>query len=116
MKHSLAKKKAIAARLALARKQAGLSQDQVAKMLRLHRPSVSEMEAARRSVTAEELTKLAEIYDVSVNWLACEETSTVNVEKDNIELAARKLASMKKEDLEKILNLLHAMRREDRSK
>ena len=36
----------IAARLRAAREAAGLSQGQVAKLLKLHRPTVSEIEAA----------------------------------------------------------------------
>jgi len=116
MKDRFTKKKAIAARLCLARKQAGLSQEQVADMIRLHRPSISEIEAGRRNVTAEELAKLSKIYDVSVNWLACENTASIDVEKDKVELAARKLATMKKQDIEKILNLLRAIKREESSK
>jgi|SRR5216117_363754 len=105
------KKEAIASRLALARKQAGLSQAQVAKMLNLHRPSVSEAEAGRRNVTATEIAKLAEIYDVSVDWLACTDTESVDKNKDRIQLAARELAKLKKEDLEKVLGLLSALKK-----
>jgi len=90
------KQKAIASRLALARAQAGLSQAQVAKMLGLHRPSVSEAEAGRRKVSAEELSKMARIYGVSMSWLACTETEKPNVDEDRIQLAARKLAKLKK--------------------
>ena len=57
---------AIASRLKAAREQAGLTQAQVAKILGLHRPSISEIEAGRRSVSAEELVTLAETYGVSV--------------------------------------------------
>ena len=45
----------IAGRLRLARETAGLSQGQAAKRLGLHRPTVSEIEAGRRRVTAEEV-------------------------------------------------------------
>jgi transcriptional regulator with XRE-family HTH domain len=110
MTDTFIKRKAIAARLSLARKQAGLSQAQVAKILKLHRPSISEIEAGRRSVSAEELIAFAKIYGVGLNWLACEENSESNVDKDKFELAARKLAGMKKGDLDKILDLLRAMR------
>ena len=54
----------IASRLRLARQAAGLSQGQVAKHLGWHRPTVSEIEAGRRRVQAEELTLLAELYGV----------------------------------------------------
>ena len=105
------KKEAIASRLALARKQAGLSQAQVAKMLDLHRPSISEAEAGRRNVTAIEIGKLAGIYGVSVDWLACTDADSADEAKDRIQLAARELAKLKKEDLEKVIGLLSALKR-----
>src|SRR4051812_41266974 len=94
---------AVASRLRLAREQAGLSQGQVAKMLHLHRPSISEAEAGRRKVSTEELVALARIYGVSVSWLACAEAEEENPVKDRIELAARELAKLKPEDIERLL-------------
>lgn len=111
MSASNSKRLAIAARLALARKQAGLSQAQVAKMLGLHRPSISEAEAGRRRISAEELTKLANIYGVSINWLACSDTESVDVERDRLLLAARALTKLKKGDLNKVIDLLVAIRK-----
>jgi transcriptional regulator with XRE-family HTH domain len=107
------KKAAIASRLALARKQAGLSQGQVAKMLNLHRPAISEAEAGRRNVTATEISKLAEIYGVSVDWLACTDSNAPNEAQDKIQLAARELAKLKKQDLDKVLDLLSALRKSE---
>ena len=104
------KKAAIASRLALARKQAGLSQGQVAKMLNLHRPSISEAEAGRRNVTAIEIAKLAEVYGVSIEWLACTDSDAPNEARDKIQLAARELAKLKKHDLDKVLDLLNALK------
>ena len=51
-------RKIIASRLRTAREMAGLSQAQVAKVLGLHRPSVSEMEAGRRRVSVDELSQI----------------------------------------------------------
>jgi transcriptional regulator with XRE-family HTH domain len=110
------KKAAIASRLALARERAGLSQGQVAKILGLHRPSISEAEAGRRNVSAEELSKLAKIYNVSMNWLACSDTETPDPEQDRIELAARELAKLKKTDLDRVLDLLSALRQKENKK
>jgi len=104
------KKEAIASRLALARKQAGLSQGQVAKMLNLHRPSISEAEAGRRNVTAPELARLAEIYGVSFDWLGCANTDLAGGTNDRVQLAARELAKLKNDDLEKVLSLLQALK------
>ncbi|MCK6623179.1 MAG: helix-turn-helix transcriptional regulator [Calditrichaceae bacterium] len=110
------KKMAIASRLALARKNAGLSQGQSAKLMEMHRPSVSEIEAGRRNVSAEELAKFAEIYGVSVGWLACEETDQTNEIEDEILLAARNLAKLKKEDVQKVLDLLTALAKSEGEK
>ena len=59
----------LAERLRLAREQAGLSQGQVARLLDMHRPTISEIEAGRRKVTAEELAVFSQTYEVSVAWL-----------------------------------------------
>jgi transcriptional regulator with XRE-family HTH domain len=99
---------AMASRLRAAREQAGLSQGQVAKMLGLHRPSISELEAGRRRVSAEEVSRLAEIYNVSVSWVMNEESE---VPDPAVELAARELAKLKKEDLDTVLNMLRTFRR-----
>ena len=99
---------AIAARLRAAREQAGLSQGQVAKLLGMQRPTVSEIEAARRKVSAEEVTRFAGIYDVSVTWLTSGESE---VPDPAVELAARELTKLKKEDLDIVLQLLRTLRR-----
>jgi transcriptional regulator with XRE-family HTH domain len=107
------RKAAIAARLRAAREMAGLSQGQVAKMLGLHRPSISEAEAGRRKVSAEELTTFANIYKVSLSWLACADPGdTPDPEMARYELAARKLSKMKKEDFDHLMKLLAAYRTE----
>ena len=100
----------LAARLRAAREQAGLSQGQVAKMLGLHRPSVSEIEAGRRKVSADELTKLANIYAVSISWLTGDENHMAGDAAARIELAARGLANLRRDDLDKVIALLTALR------
>lgn len=103
----------IASRLRLAREQAGLSQGQVAKLMNMHRPSISEIEAGRRKVSADELTEFSRLYDVSVAWLINSEEA--DEQRDRIELAARELSRLKPEDLDKIIDLLAALRRDDDS-
>jgi len=104
------KREQIAERLKEARKLAGLSQGNVAKMLGLHRPSVTEMEAGNRRVSADELARLAEIYDVSVAWLLGESPETIDTQDPRLELAARELSKLKPDDLDRLLRLLAAMR------
>lgn len=111
MSRGSAKRMAIAFRLRLAREMAGLSQSQVAKMLDLQRPSISEAEAGRRRITAEELGRLGQIYDVNIAWLIAADDDEPSPESARIELAARELAKLSKEDLERLLGLLRALRK-----
>jgi transcriptional regulator with XRE-family HTH domain len=96
-------------RLRMAREMSGLSQAQVAKMLSLHRPSISEMEAGRRKVSTEELCKLAEIYDVKLAWLAGSDIEDNTEEEKRIKLAARQLAKLKPKDRKRVLYLLRLL-------
>ena len=104
---------ALAERLRIAREQAGLSQGQVARLLGLHRPSVSEIEAGRRKVSADELVALARIYGVSSAWLTGEEDATDDETAARIKLAARGLSSLKRDDLDKVIRLLTSLRDAD---
>jgi transcriptional regulator with XRE-family HTH domain len=104
------KRALIAGRLREARKLAGLSQGHAAKMLGLHRPSVSEIEAGNRRVSADELSRLAELYDVGVAWLLGEVPDIIDAADPKLQLAARELSKLKPEDLELLLKLLAAMR------
>lgn len=101
----------IASRLREARKMAGLSQAQVAKILSLHRPSITELESGNRKVSAEEISKLAELYDVSEAWLLGKTTDRLDVQDDRIQLAARELQKLKPDDLDRLLAILASMRR-----
>jgi transcriptional regulator with XRE-family HTH domain len=98
----------LAERLRIARVQAGLSQGQVAKLLDMHRPTISEIEAGRRSVKVDELTQFAETYGVSVTWLTA---TTAEEEVDpRIALAARELSALDPGDLDKALRFLGTLR------
>lgn len=104
------RRRSVAERIREARKLAGLSQRQVADILGLHRPSVSEMEAGNRRVTAVELAKLAEIFDVSVAWLLGDAPDELEGDDPRLQLAARELSKLKPEDLDRLLRLLAKMR------
>lgn len=103
------KRKLIGSRLAIARKRAGLSQSQVAMELKLPRPSVSEIESGRRRVAADELAMFADLYSVDMDWLAGRGEENVDVIRDRLQLAARKVAGLKNEDLEKVIDLLTSL-------
>ncbi len=105
---------AMAARLRAARNNAGLSQGQVAKLLGLQRPAISEIEAGRRKVSAAELAQLGEIYDISPSWVT---TGQSEIGDPSIELAARELKKLSKEDLDRLMQLLRTLRKaENKSK
>ncbi len=101
-----AKRLIIASRIKEARKISGLSQAQVANLLGLHRPSISEAEAGNRKVSAEEISQLSEIYKVSSAWLLGEGSEKLDINKDKVQIAARELQKLKSEDLDKLLKLL----------
>jgi len=103
----------IAERLKEARKLAGLSQGQVAAMLGMHRPSVTEIESGNRKVSAEELGKLSEIYDVSLDWVLGNTASSISPDDPRLELAARELSKLKTDDLNRLLQVIAAMRTDD---
>jgi transcriptional regulator with XRE-family HTH domain len=99
----------LARRLRTAREHAGLSQGQVAKLLQMHRPTVSEIEAGRRKVSSEEVAEFASIYEVSLAWLLGSEAEGEELD-DRVRLAARDLTKLKAEDLDKVLRLLATIR------
>ena len=107
---STERKALIGARLRTARKMAGLSQGQVARMMNLHRPSVSETEAGRRGVSAEELARFSEIYGVTSAWLIGEVPDSLPATDPRVQLAARELAKLHQDDLDRVLQLLSALR------
>ena len=97
------KRTVIASRLREARKMAGISQGQVAKLLEMHRPTISEIEAGNRRVSAEELSKFAEMYDVTVSWLLAETAEQLETNDPRLQLAARELSKLKPNDLDRLL-------------
>lgn len=38
-------------------------------MLKMHRPTITEIEAGNRNVSAEELARFADVYEVAIEWL-----------------------------------------------
>ncbi len=103
-------KKRIAGRLRKARTLAGLTQGQVARMLNIHRPTISEIEAGNRNVTATELTRFGEIYDVSIAWLSGEGSEQLEPDDERLQLAFRELKKLKPDDLNKLMRALAALR------
>jgi transcriptional regulator with XRE-family HTH domain len=102
----------IGARLKHAREAAGLTQDQVAKLLGLPRPAISEMESEARTVSAGELKQLAACYKVSLAWLAGEPMYGAD---DKIKMAARRLSALRDEDVDTVMRIVDSFRRQSGS-
>ncbi|MFN0132737.1 MAG: helix-turn-helix transcriptional regulator [Phycisphaerales bacterium] len=101
---------AVGHRLRLAREQAGLSQGQVARILKLHRPTISQIEGGQRVVKPVEVAQLAELYKVKQGWIVSGESVGAAGGDPRVELAARELSKLKKQDLDKIMQLLSVLR------
>ena len=109
-------RKLLADRLKEARKLAGISQGNVARIIGLHRPTISEIEAGNRRVSASELARLAQVYDVSVSWLLGQPPESIDPQDPRLELAARELTKLKPDDLDRLLKLLAAIRNDSMPK
>ena len=101
-------------RLRQAREAAGLSQGQVAKKLELHRPTISEIEAGRRKVSAHELELFSDLYGVSAEWLLSGMAGNVKADA-RILMAARELSKMNKADLDRLMNTLNMLRKPEKT-
>lgn len=104
---------AVGARLRWAREQAGLSQSQVAKLLNLHRPTISQIEAGKRNVRTAEIATLAELYDVRETWIVSGSSRSDVMDDPRIQIAARELAKLGQDDLDNIFRLLTALKARD---
>ena len=101
----------IAKRLRMARDLAGLSQGQAARQLGWHRPTLSEVEAGRRKVSAEELSLLADLYTVNIPWILGDEEPQIASAKAM--LAARKLSQLRDEDIDLLLSLISSLKTDE---
>ncbi|MBX9571791.1 MAG: helix-turn-helix domain-containing protein [Candidatus Obscuribacterales bacterium] len=113
MEKSESLRELIATRIKEARKMAGLSQGQVASLMKMQRPSISEIEAGNRKVSAEELAQFASLFAVSASWLMGEGEDIVDLKNTQLQLAAREIQKLKGDDLDKLLRLLAAIPKND---
>ena len=93
---------------------AGLSE--AVKLMNMHRPTISEMEAGNRRIAAHELAKLADLYDTKVAWLLGEAPERAATDDPKLQLAARELSKLKPDDLDRLLKLIAAMKSDDDEK
>lgn len=79
----------------------------------MHRPTITEIEAGNRRVSAEELSTFASTYDVTVAWLVGDSPEQLQTDDPRLQLAARELSKLKPDDLDRLLRLLASMRNEE---
>ena len=101
---------AIGERLRWAREQAGLTQAQIARMLSYHRPTISQIEAGQRVVRPDEIARFASLYGVQETWILHGDRGLAANQDARVEIAARELAKLRKEDLDTILKVIKVMR------
>jgi transcriptional regulator with XRE-family HTH domain len=97
----------LGSRLRQAREAAGLTQEQVARLLQLQRPAVTEIENETRKVSAGELKQLAELYKVSLEWLA----GDLPNQGRKVKIAARKLGALKERDLDAVMRIIDSLQK-----
>lgn len=99
----LTSREKIAKRLKDARIQSGLSQENASKLIGMQRPTISEIEAGRRKVSAEEVIKFSELYAVNPSWLLLEEKESHDA---NFMFAARELEKLNPDEIKKLIDIL----------
>lgn len=88
-------------RLKQARQELHLSQDYVARYLQINRTAIVEIESGKRKVSAEELGKFSELFQISVDELLHgKQTAMPEV------LFARQFGTLDERDQQEILNLI----------
>lgn len=104
----MSEREQIAERLKEARTLSGLSQENAAKILNVQRPAISEIESAKRKVSAEEIIQFSRLYKVSTNWLLLKEEDDSEMEEE-IKIAARELIKMSEVDRKRLLEILNIL-------
>ena len=93
--------RALGERLRTAREYLGFSQQEVADLLDISRPAISQMETGRRKVSTLELRRFARIYRRPYEWLVGEEVA--DSQDDNLTAAlyrtARELSDRDREQV-----------------
>lgn len=97
-------------RLREAREYIGLSQDAVAEVLRIPRPSISGMETGSRKVSSLELKALAALYKRPMEWFLGEIPSEDHMQDEKLRALFRTTRNLSEEDKEKVLSFAQWLR------
>jgi transcriptional regulator with XRE-family HTH domain len=89
-------RKKIGLRLKEMREYLGLSQDEVAKAIKMPRPAVSLIESGERKVDALELKKFADLYQRPIDYFVSEKVDTADRTKEpaHLQRAPREVAQL----------------------
>lgn len=93
-------RKTIAARLKEAREYVGLSQQEVADVLKLSRSAVSLIETAQRGVDSVELKSLAQLYQRPIGHFTGEDSQTMG---GDVAMLAKKIAQLSEQDRDELM-------------
>lgn len=92
-------------RIKEARTELHLSQDYVAKFLGINRTAIVEIESGKRKVSAEELGKLSELFQIPADELLHGRNTEMPVQ-----MFARRFGALDEADQQEILNLIEFKR------
>lgn len=76
-------KKEVGERLKAAREKKNLKQNRVAMMLGVHNSTLAKYESGEREPDAEVINKLAELYEVSTDWILGNKVRIINDQTKN---------------------------------
>ena len=97
--------RAIYERIKEARTELHLSQDYVAKFLGVNRTAIVEIESGKRKVSADELGKLSELFQIPADELLNGRSTEMPVQ-----MFARRFGALDEADQQEILNLIEFKR------
>ena len=98
----------LSARLKEAREYRGFSQDEVARHLGVPRTAISLIESGSRRVTASELSRLAKLYQTTMETLTGGDHETP--ESDSVRMVARAAAELSATDRDEVLRFAQFLR------
>ena len=101
-------RKALSTRLKEAREYRGFSQEEVARYLQTPRTAISLMESGSRRVSALELSRLAKLYQTSMESLTGQEPE--EAEPESVRLVARAAAKLSAKDRDEVLRFAQFLR------
>ncbi len=99
----------MAGRLRDAREYLGLSQDEVAAVLKLSRPAITNIESGTRKVEAVELDQLAKLYGRSVSYFLSGETADKSTP-ELVAFYARTIKGLSESDLNEVARFAEFLR------